>query len=205
MPELENDDLLTQFSNTAKPQLRVYEPAERVVVVGAGRAAALDVELAATAAAAVPVRRRRGGGGTVLLTPGQVVVALVTEVDHPFHNREYARTINDWMIESFRALGVTTVDHRGISDLGVGERKIVGTSIFRRRRILFYQASVLVENDIDEFERFLRMPGIVPDYRQGRSHLQFCTTLREAGYDGRAQDVVARLQREMGIRMGTLQ
>ena len=88
--QLENDDLLTAFEATRQPQFRVYEPERRVVVLGAAGDPATDVHRDAAAAAGIDIRRRRGGGGTVLLGPGQVVVALVTEVDHPYRNREYA-------------------------------------------------------------------------------------------------------------------
>jgi lipoate-protein ligase A len=203
-PELENDDLLAAFAATAAPQLRVYEPMQRVVVVGAGRTATRDVDLAASRAAGIPVRTRRGGGGTVLLTPGQVVIALVVEVDHPFHNREYARRINGWIAAPLGHLGVTGIEQRGISDLAIDDRKILGTSIFRRRAILFYQASLLVANNVEEFEQVLRMPGIVPDYRQGRSHKDFCTTLQATGFGGRTAEVAVELHTYLEERIDSL-
>ena len=142
---LENDDLLVGYEATGQPRWRVYEPRRRVIVLGAAGAADLDVHAAAAAAAGIEIRRRRGGGGTVLLGPGQVVVALVTEVDHPYRNREYAHAVNDWLIDALHGDGVRGIEQRGISDLAIGGRKIAGTSVFRRRRILFYQASLLVD------------------------------------------------------------
>ena len=181
-PPFENDDLLGAHERSGAPQFRVYEPQRRVIVMGASGSAEADVDLAAVRAAGIPIRRRRGGGGTVLLTPGQVVVALVTTVARPYHNREYAQTINGWLAAALACAGVRGVEPRGISDLAIGERKIVGTSVFRRRLILFYQASLLVANDAAEFERYLTYPAQVPDYRRGRSHHEFCTTLNAAGY-----------------------
>ena len=54
---------------------------------------------------------------------------------------------------------MTGVHGEGISDLAIGEKKIVGTSIYRTRLVLFYQASLLVSNDIAVFTRYLAMPG----------------------------------------------
>ncbi len=200
---LENDDLLTAYEASRQPQLRVYEPARRVIVLGAAGNAAVDVHRAA-AAAGIGVRRRRGGGGTVLLGPGQVVVALVTEVDHPYRNREYARAINGWLIDALHGAGARGIEQRGISDLAIADRKIAGTSVFRRRRILFYQASLLVHNDPAEFERFLAFPRQVPDYRRGRAHAAFCTTLSAAGYPYRAAQVAALLHTAVAARIGGL-
>ena len=202
--ERENDDLLTAYEATRQPQFRVYEPPRRVVVLGAAGDAELDVHRAAAAAAGIDIRRRRGGGGTVLLGPGQVVVALVTEVDHPYRNREYAHAVNDWLIDALHGDGVRGVEQRGISDLAIAGRKIAGTSVFRRRRILFYQASLLVANDPAEFERFLTFPRQVPDYRRGRGHAAFCTTLAAAGYPYRAQQVADLLRTAVAARIGGL-
>ena len=142
----------------------------------------------------VPVLRRRGGGGTVVLSPGQVVLALVTEVSSPFQNLTYFRAINHWFRLALQALGVAGLEDRGISDLAIGARKILGTSLYRRRRILFYQASLLVDNDLSLFDRYLRFPSRVPDYREGRGHLDFCTNLRLAGYELSVQDVMESLE-----------
>ena len=202
--QLENDDLLTAFEATRQPQFRVYEPERRVVVLGAAGDPATDVHRDAAAAAGIDIRRRRGGGGTVLLGPGQVVVALVTEVDHPYRNREYAHAVNDWLIDALHGAGVRGIEQRGISDLAIADRKIAGTSVFRRRRILFYQASLLVNNDPAEFERFLAFPRQVPDYRRGRGHTAFCTTLAAAGYPYRAAQVAAVLHAAVTARSGGL-
>ena len=203
--ELVNDDLLEEHARVGAPVLRLYEPEAVAVVMGAGRKAAEDVLEEQAAADRVPLRRRRGGGGTVVLSPGQVVLALVTEVASPFHNREYFREINGWVREALSSLGVepARVEDRGISDLAIGERKILGTSLYRRRLLLFYQASLLVSNDLSLFERYLRFPSRVPDYRGGRGHRDFCTTLAAEGYalgvarvmESLAQSVRARLPR----------
>lgn len=162
--------------------------------MGAGGKAETDVFARQSESDRVPVLRRRGGGGTVVLSPGQVVLALVTEVSSPFQNVSYFRAINHWFRLALQALGVTGVEDRGISDLALGHRKILGTSLYRRRKILFYQASLLVENDLSLFDRYLRYPSKVPDYREGRGHLDFCTNLRLAGYPLSVAEVIAGLE-----------
>ena len=174
--------------------------------MGAGRRAEEDVLEAAAAADGVPVQRRRGGGGTVVLSPGQAVLALVTEVASPFRNREYFHAINDWVREALDGLGVPAafIQDRGISDLAVGERKILGTSLYRRRRILFYQGSLLVDNDLALFDRYLRFPSRVPDYRQGRGHGEFCTTLAREGYTVPVAVVMETLEQVVRARLPQL-
>lgn len=194
MPESTvNGDLLDGFLADRAPRLRLYEPASTAAVLGASGRSERDLDLAALEADGVPVLTRRGGGGAVVLSPGQVVLALVTEVASDFGSREYARAVNEWFVEALRSVGVDGVEHRGISDLALGGRKVLGTSVYRSRRVLFYQASLLVANDLSLFARYLRHPAVEPDYRQGRSHEAFCTTLRAAGHDLDPGRVIAAL------------
>jgi lipoate-protein ligase A len=176
------------------------------VVLGAGRKAEEDVLEEQVVADRVPLRRRRGGGGTVVLSPGQAVLALVTEVPSPFRNREYFWAINHWIREALDELGVPAarIQDRGISDLALGERKILGASLYRRRRILFYQGSLLVNNDLALFDRYLRVPSRVPDYRQGRGHGEFCTTLAREGYSLPVARVMVSLERVVRARLPQL-
>ena len=194
MPESTvNDDLLESFRRTGTPQFRVYEPPSLCAVLGAAGKPEQDLLLDRLEADGVPWLRRRGGGGTVILGPGQVVLAVVKEVSSPFRNKEYAAEINSWIIEAIEGLGIRGAHPEGISDLAIGEKKIVGTSIYRTRLVLFYQASLLVSNDISIFTRYLAMPAKVPEYRRGRTHEDFCTTLAREGCAVCVSEVAAAL------------
>jgi len=199
-----NEDLLSDYRRRGGPVSRVYEPDSLCAVLGASGKPEQDLRLDALDADGVPWRFRRGGGGTVVLGPGQVVLALVTEVESPFRNREYAAAINEWIIESLSRLGVSGVTQEGISDLAIRDRKIVGTSIYRTRLVLFYQASLLVDVDLKIFTRYLAMPTKVPEYRRGRTHEDFCTTLRREGFQGTTADVVTSLEAVVSERLPRL-
>ena len=199
-----NEDLLDRYQRTRVPVHRIYEPSLFCAVLGAAGRPEQDLIEANLEADGVPWRRRRGGGGTVILGPGQVVFALVTEVESPFRNKEYAAEINSWIVESLSRLGVTGVHPEGISDLAIGEKKIVGTSIYRTRLVLFYQASLLVSNDISIFTRYLAMPAKVPEYRRGRSHEDFCTTLAREGYRFSVQEVMDSMEKVVAERLAHL-
>ncbi len=129
-----------------------------------------------------------------MLSPGMVVLALVTEVTSPHRNREYTRHINEWFIEALQTLGVTNVEHRGISDLARDNKKILGASLYRKRLILFYQASLLVSNDLSLISRYLTVPETVPDYRLARTHKEFCTSLKAEGYEISSAKIMETLE-----------
>lgn len=199
-----NGDLLDGFLAHGVPAFRIYEPDQPCAVLGAAGDPEADLHTDDLAADGVPWRRRRGGGGTVVLTPGQVVLACVTAVESPFRNKEYAAAINAWFVEALERLGVRDVQPRGISDLAIREKKILGTSIYRTRLVLFYQASLLVSNDLSVFTRYLAMPTRVPDYRRGRSHEDFCTTLSREGYSLSVAEVMTALKEVVDVRLPAL-
>ncbi len=199
-----NGDLLERFLEDGIPTFRLYEPRDVFAVIGAAGKPPRDLRPEALAADGVAVRQRRGGGGAVILSPGQVVIALVAEVPSPFANREYAQAINGWVIEALEGIGVRGILQRGITDLAIADRKILGTSIYRTRLVLFYQASLLVSNDVSLFARYLAAPYRQPDYRRGRDHEAFCTTLVREGHDLDPDRVIEALRPAVLRRMPEL-
>jgi lipoate-protein ligase A len=196
--------MLDDYRRSRVPVSRIYEPSTLCAVLGAAGRPEQDLLLENLEADRVPWMHRRGGGGTVVLGPGQVVLAVVTEVASPFRNKEYAAEINSWIVEALQSLSITGIHHTGISDLAIGEKKIVGTSIYRTRLVLFYQASLLVNNDISVFTRYLAMPTKVPEYRRGRAHEEVCTTLAREGYAGSVADVMNALKETVEERLPRL-
>ena len=189
-----NGDLLESYLERGQPVSRIYEPQGVTVVMGAGRKNREDLIRTNIEADGIPVLMRKGGGGTVVLSPGMVVLASVKEVSSPYHNREYARQFNGWFVKALQELGVSDVQHRGISDLALKGAKILGASVFRKRLTFFYQASLLVTNDLTLFSRYLAFPDTVPDYRLERSHEEFCTNLKACGYNLSVPQIIERLE-----------
>ena len=170
-------DLLDAVRAGAPSAYRSWEPQAPCVVLGRGNAAEFEVYEERCRTDNVPILRRRGGGGTVVLSPGVLVSSLVKHVKHHYHFAEYFFQINEMMIDALRSCGVENLHQRGISDICLGDRKIVGSSMYRSKSLLFYTASLMVENDLTLLERYLKHPSKEPDYRQGRPHREFVTTL----------------------------
>ncbi len=198
-----NEDLLLYTIETGKPVFRIYEPERIEIVMGAGCKES-NLKEENINRDSIPVLRRKGGGGTVVLSPGQVVVALSKVVESRFNNLEYMKSINSWIVDALSFIGVRGIEERGISDLAIGGKKVLGASLHRKRRILFYQSSLLVENDISLFSLYLKHPPREPDYRAGRSHGEFCTTLREAGFNVTTDDVIEILRAVVGDKLPLL-
>jgi lipoate-protein ligase A len=135
----------------------------------------VEVNVAQCEADRVPILKRYGGGGTVVLHGGCAVVSLGCWVQQPFQNRFYFWHINQAVISALSARWpqLAGLAQDGLSDLVFGSAKVAGTSLFRSRNYLLYQASILIDCRVGVIERYLLHPSREPEYRQGRSHRSF--------------------------------
>jgi lipoate-protein ligase A len=159
----------------------IFIPEETMVVLGSGNDPQTEVNLEACSLRSIQVLRRYGGGGTVVLYPGCVVVSTGCWVKDPFKNNFYFKLLNDAVKDALAAkwTSLSGLSQAGISDIVMGEKKVAGTSMFRSRNYLLYQASILVGLDRTLVNSVLRHPTKEPDYRKGRSHADFLTSLME--------------------------
>lgn len=170
-----------RMTEPGRIELEVICPNSWHVVMGAAGKSEQEVDLHELERLKVPLFKRKGGGGTVLLGPGTIVVTVHAGVVHSFRNLAYFSAINEALINVFCGWAPLAYHQKGISDIAVGNHKIVGSSIYRRKHYLLYQASILVSYDLDRMTQLLRHPPREPDYRQGRGHGSFLTCLRALG------------------------
>ena len=174
-----DDDILRRSAE--RLAIACWVPERPVVVLGSSNQAAVEVDMDACARDDVPILKRYGGGGTVLLYPGSLVVSIGAWVRQPYQNRLYFTRLNQALIDTLalRWPTLARMDQRGLSDITWDDRKLVGTSLFRSRNYLLYQASILVEADPVLIGRYLKHPSREPDYRRGRGHGGFLMGLRD--------------------------
>ncbi len=172
------DEDLIELVRAGEPWLyRSWEPEQLVVVLGRGNILEKEVHHNRCRQDQVPVLRRRGGGGTVVLAPGILVISLVKRVKQRYHFSAYFQQINTYLIEALESLGIAELKQQGHSDICLGDRKILGSSMYRSREILFYSASLMVSNELYAIERYLKHPSKEPEYRRGRNHQEFLSTI----------------------------
>ena len=130
----------------------------------------------------VTVYKRPSGGETVILTPRTMVVSLKVTLEKFSNPSAHFRYFNQQIIDALSSLGVEDLYYRGISDVAIGDRKILGSSIYRRRKVLFYHAVLNVSESVHTIPRYIRQPVKEPEYHSGRSHHEFVTSLHAEGY-----------------------
>lgn len=172
---------------------KIFVPETNTVVLGSGNEAKREVNVEACRERGIEIARRYGGGGTVVLYPGCVVLSLGCWVKDQFSNNLYFKMINQAVISSLAAGWpvLSELSQAGISDIVIGDKKIAGTSLFRSRNYLLYQASILVNLDSSLIESVLAHPSKEPGYRKGRTHADFLTGISQIETTVESPDAVA--------------
>ena len=192
------DSLFEQAVEMGELRTSIYAVPHPLVVLGRGSKAEVELDIEACRRDGVPVYRRRGGGCAVVLDPGNVIVAVATRVEGIGDNLVHFARLNRWLVAGLEAAGVEGVDFDGTSDLVIDDRKVGGTCIYRARGGLLYSASLLVDPRLDLIERYLRHPPREPEYRRGRSHREFLTSLATESRGLSTEVLVDKLRGSLG-------
>jgi lipoate---protein ligase len=167
-----------EASQTPAETLRVWEPAQLMVVVGRSSRIEGEVHGSVCRELGVPIVRRVSGGAAVLSGPGCLMYAVVLN-----HRLRAMRTVDqmhqfvlDKLAAALRPL-VPGVGCRGISDLAIDGRKCSGNSVRVKHNHLLYHGTLLYEFPLDLIHRCLAMPPRQPAYRNDRPHADFVANL----------------------------
>ena len=184
---LVDNDLLTADDSAGR--FLLWVPARTCVVIGSGSKSELELNSETIDMDSVPVYKRRTGGCSVVLSPEMWCLSCALYGRKQIQSKDYFVLFNKAVCDAFARAGVPGLAHRGISDIALGEKKIAGTAIYRNRDLVFYHAVLNVAGDIDLISRYLLQPPREPDYRGGRSHREFVTSLSEAGFAPKREEL----------------
>lgn len=171
-------DLLNKKSN----QFLIWIPDKVYIVLGASNHPAQALNMDNVTKDNITVLKRPSGGQTVILTPNNIIIAAVFFDKNTLHPKDVFQQINKLIISSIEKIGIHNLSMMGISDIAVSGKKILGSAIYRSKDALLYHAVLNLGEPGTTFERYLKHPSKEPDYRQGRSHTDFVTSLKEKGY-----------------------
>ncbi len=155
----------------------VWQPDKSYLVLGQSNKIETSLITEKVESDNIIVLKRPSGGETVILTPNTLVISAVfinPELKRP---HQYFMVFNNLIIKGLLNAGINHVVHKGISDLAIGDKKIVGSSIYHKKDKLFYHAVLNVAESNENIEKYIRHPIREPDYRKGREHGEFVTSL----------------------------
>ncbi len=181
------------YSAAQADGMLVWQPEGTVIVLGQSNTPERSLITDKVEADSIPVTKRPTGGEAVVLTPRMAVITVAREFREMTSSKDFFKVINGMMLDVLSDLGVKNYGTRGISDITIGDRKILGSSMHRRENRLVYHGVLNISEDPGIFERYLKHPGREPDYRQGRRHDDFVTSLKKEGYNIQYKDIAAIL------------
>ena len=180
------------FSGTGNGML-VWQPAGTQIVLGQSNTPERSLIIENIEADNIPVTKRPTGGEAVVLTRQMAVITVAREFRETITSKDFFKVINGMMLDMLSDLGIKNYGMKGISDITIDNRKILGSSMHRREKRLVYHAVLNISEDSGIFERYLKHPGREPDYRLNRRHSEFVTSLKSEGYNIEFKDIAAIL------------
>lgn len=171
----------------------VWQPDSTYIILGRSNKAEAALKTDLVLKDNIIVMQRPSGGETVILSPKMLVIAALLPIIKGIASRDYFIKCNDVIIEALKNFGVKNLSTKGISDISIGEKKILGSAIYRAQDSVFYHAVLNINEDINLISRYLNHPKREPDYRKGRNHNEFVTSLWEQNYQIDAQDFANKI------------
>ncbi len=167
---------------------RLWQAAQAAVILGTGQEAAKEVNLDAARAEQVSVLRRHSGGGAVLIGPGIINFSaffVISQLPGAETIRGAMSAVLKPIVALLAARGIEARE-AGLSDLAVCGvdgtlRKIAGNAQARKKASVAVHGALLADPDWPRIARLLRFPSSTPEYRAGREHRAFLTSLKETG------------------------
>lgn len=75
------------------------------------------------------------------------------------------------------------VEIQGICDLTVDDQKISGNALRVKKDWILYHGTLLIDMPLEWIDAYLAMPQKQPEYRRGRPHAEFVTSLKDSLVD----------------------
>jgi lipoate-protein ligase A len=167
-------------------QYMIWIPDKTYIVLGASNNVEDSLYMENVVQDNVTILKRPSGGQTVILTPNNIMISAVFFDRNKLHPKDVFRHINRLIISAIEKMGIHNLSLMGISDIAISGKKILGSAIYRTKNALLYHAVLNLGEPAATFERYLKHPHKEPDYRHGRSHTDFVTSLKEKGYNNSA-------------------
>ncbi|MDO9510357.1 MAG: hypothetical protein Q7J34_01240 [Bacteroidales bacterium] len=174
---LDDENML---NSSSLPGYLIWTPKNTVIVLGRGSKLELAIKEEEVEKQNIPLYRRPSGGETVVLSPRTLCVSVAVSLAEFNRPADFFKFCNEIIGETLTKLGASGIETSGISDLSMGQQKLLGSSMYKGIDRLFYHAVLNVSEDPALFSKLLKHPAREPDYRMGRSHSEFVSSLKIA-------------------------
>ena len=111
--------------------VKVWRPEQTCLVLGQSNHPETSLIVDSVVKDQIPVYKRPSGGETVILTNKMLVISVAFRVPTLQNPKPYFARVNNGIISALEKQGVRGLNQKGISDIAIYEKKILGSSIYR--------------------------------------------------------------------------
>lgn len=190
-------DLFPLMTDKRSENFYTWIPESRYLILGRSNNPVDSLFLDNVLSDEIEVYQRPSGGETVILTPNTLVISAIDLADELYVSKEIFKKFNNQIINSLQKFGIEKLTQRGISDISIGEKKILGSSMYRSKNKFFYHAVLNISEDTTTIARYIKHPKREPDYRKGRNHSEFVTNLHAEGYNINKYEIEKELRTQL--------
>ena len=163
--------------------IMVWRPRQDSLIIGNSNHASKSINVDLAERDNISIYKRMSGGETVLLTDKMMIISAVLKHSELGGSKTIFQTINQLIIDALKGFGCQDAVYRGISDIAIGQKKILGSAMYKGKDTIFYHAVLNLAEDVDYISRYILHPERETDYRKGRNHKEFVTSLKDEGFD----------------------
>jgi len=172
------------FHSDKESDFCIWQPDKTYIILGRSNRIVEDsVHVNKAIENGVEIYKRPSGGEAVILSRNTLVISVKLPIDNTIKTHHYFKLMNNSIIAALTELEIKQLGNKGISDISIGMKKILGSSIYRKQKTIFYHAVLNVSEPIETISMYLKHPKKEPDYRGGRDHHEFVTSLKQEGYE----------------------
>ncbi len=161
----------------------IWQPDKTYVVLGrSNRITEESVYVHKVMEDSIEVYKRPSGGEAVVLSPNMLVISVKLPLLNKLRTHRQFSHINHSITKALEKAGIRQLNSKGISDIAIGMKKILGSSIYRTEKSVFYHAVLNISEPVSTISKYLKHPSREPDYRKGRNHTEFVTSVMHEGF-----------------------
>lgn len=193
------------FDSDKESDFLIWQPDRTYIVLGRSNRVVEDsVHMDMARENGIAIYKRPSGGEAVILSPNTLVISVKLQLNNEIKTHHYFKIINNSIINALSELDVRQLGNKGISDISIGVKKILGSSIYRKQQTLFYHAVLNISEPVENISLYLKHPKKEPDYRLGRNHEEFVTSLKNEGYSFSFNELSVKIQQSISVLLSEL-
>lgn len=173
---------------------KLFIPSQTYIVLGRSNLNIEDIITDKALTAEVKILKRPSGGEAVILSSKMLIISIKMPLLHGLKPQYYFTKANGVIIESLKKMEVKNLHSKGISDISIGNKKVLGSAIYRGTTFMFYHAVLNISEDVKIISKYLKHPKREPDYRKGRNHSEFVTSLLLEGYNINSNTLIYNIE-----------